>query len=560
MKKSSSRLIALVLGMTMVLSACGGNNNNTNGGASSNEPAASSAADTASGTASEPASGSTQDTLIIGRGGDSVSLDGAIVTDGESLKIAHQVYDSLLEYKEGTTEVEPALAETWDISTDGLQYTFHLRQGVKFHDGTDFNADAVVFNFTRWSDPNSAYKFEGDSFDYYDSMFGPDGARVIKSVTAKDANTVVFTLNQPQAPFLQNIAMTCFGIASPAAIQEKKENFKNEPVGTGPFVFKEWKRNDSITLEKNPNYWKEGQPKLNTVIVRSIPDNSARFNALQNGEIDLMEDVSPDDLTLLESNTALQKIERPPFNVAYIGFNLKKKPFDDPKVRVALNYAVNKQGIIDAFFAGQAKAAVNPMPPTLWGYNDSVQDYTYDLDKAKQLLADAGYPDGLPGEYTFYAMPVSRPYMPDGKKVAEAIQADFAKIGVKVNIESPEWATYLDDTKAGEKDDLYMMGWTGDNGDPDNFIYTLLDKDAIPSNNRSFYVNEDLHKLLIQAQQETDQSKRTELYKQSQEIIKKDAPWIPLVHTTPILAAKANLKGFVPDPTGTEYYSSIYFE
>ncbi|GGA36310.1 ABC transporter substrate-binding protein [Paenibacillus physcomitrellae] len=555
MSKGTGKLLSLVLGMTLLLSACGGGNSNnasggSNGSGASDQPSSSEAAPSAS----------AQDTLIVGRGGDSVSLDGSIVTDGESLKIVHQVFDSLLEYKEGTTEVEPALAEKWEISVDGLTYTFTLRQGVKFHDGTDFNADAVVFNFKRWSDPNSEYKFEGDSFDYYDSMFGPDGSRVIKDVTAKDDHTVVFTLNQPQAPFLQNLAMTCFGIASPAAIKEKKENFKNEPVGTGPFVFKEWKRNDSITLEKNPNYWKEGLPKLNKVIVRSIPDNSARFNALQNGEIDLMEDVNPDDLTLLEANTSLQKIERPPFNVAYIGFNTKKKPFDDPKVRVALNYAVNKQGLIDAFFAGQAEPAVNPMPPTLWGYNDQIQDYTYDLDKAKQLLADAGYPDGLPGEYTFYAMPVSRPYMPDGKKVAEAIQADFAKIGVKVNIESPEWATYLDDTKAGEKDDLYMLGWTGDNGDPDNFIYTLLDKDAIPGNNRGFYVNEDLHKILIEAQKETDQNKRSDLYKQAQAMIHDDAPWIPLVYTTPILAAKANLKGFVPNPTGTEYYSSVYFE
>ncbi|ANS75533.1 peptide ABC transporter substrate-binding protein [Paenibacillus yonginensis] len=555
MNKSTGKLLSLMLGMTLLLSACGGGSSNNASGGSDNAGAS----DQPSSSASAP-SESTQDTLILGRGGDSVSLDGSIVTDGESLKIVHQVFDSLLEYKEGTTEVEPALAEKWEISADGLTYTFTLRQGVKFHDGTDFNADAVVFNFNRWSDPNSEYKFEGDSFDYYDSMFGPDGARVIKNVTAKDDHTVVFTLNQPQAPFLQNLAMTCFGIASPAAIKEKKENFKNEPVGTGPFVFKEWKRNDSITLEKNPNYWKEGLPKLNKVIVRSIPDNSARFNALQNGEIDLMEDVNPDDLTLLEANTSLQKIERPPFNVAYIGFNTKKKPFDDPKVRVALNYAVNKQGLIDAFFAGQAKPAVNPMPPTLWGYNDQIQDYTYDLDKAKQLLSDAGYPDGLPGEYTFYAMPVSRPYMPDGKKVAEAIQADFAKIGVKVNIESPEWATYLDDTKAGEKDDLYMLGWTGDNGDPDNFIYTLLDKDAIPGNNRGFYVNENLHNILVEAQKEIDQNKRSDLYKQAQTIIHDDAPWIPLVYTTPILAAKANLKGFIPNPTGTEYYSSVYFE
>ncbi|KZE81475.1 peptide ABC transporter substrate-binding protein [Paenibacillus jamilae] len=538
-------LLVLALGAVLALSGCGGAGKG-----------AKPEAEKSPGGAGE----GVQDTLIYGRGGDSVALDPAIVTDSESLKIGHQVFDSLLEYKDGTTTVQPGLAESWEVSPDGLVYTFKLRQGVKFHDGTDFNAEAVVFNFERWANTKSPYKYEGDSFDYYDSMFGSEKSRVIKSVKAVDASTVQFTLNKPQAPFLQNLAMTSFGIASPKAVQEKKADFKSNPVGTGPFVFKEWKRNDSITLEKNLNYWKKGQPKLAKVIVRSIPDNTARYNALQNGEIDLMEDMNPDDVKQLEGNSELVKIERPPFNIAYIGFNLKKKKFDNPKVRQALNHAVNKQAIIDALFAGQAKPAVNPMPPTLWGYNDGIQDYAYDLDKAKSLLAEAGFPNGLPEPLTFYAMPVSRPYMPDGKKVAEAIQADFEKIGVKVNIQSPEWATYLDDLKAGEKDDLYMLGWNGDNGDPDNFLYTLLDKDTIPGNNRSFYANEELHKILVKAQTEVDQDKRTELYKQAQEIIKKDAPWIPLVHTTPLMAGKTNLKGFVPSPTGTESYSNIYFE
>ncbi|OBA08170.1 peptide ABC transporter substrate-binding protein [Paenibacillus polymyxa] len=538
-------LLVLALGAVLVLSGCGG---------------AGKGAKPEAGKSPGGAGEGVQDTLIYGRGGDSVALDPAIVTDSESLKIGHQVFDSLLEYKDGTTTVQPGLAESWEVSPDGLVYTFKLRQGVKFHDGTDFNAEAVVFNFERWANTRSPYKYEGDSFDYYDSMFGSEKSRVIKSVKAVDAGTVQFTLNKPQAPFLQNLAMTSFGIASPKAVQEKKADFKSNPVGTGPFVFKEWKRNDSITLEKNPNYWKKGQPKLAKVIVRSIPDNTARYNALQNGEIDLMEDMNPDDVKQLEGNSELVKIERPPFNIAYIGFNLKKKKFDNPKVRQALNHAVNKQAIIDALFAGQAKPAVNPMPPTLWGYNDGIQDYAYDLNKAKSLLAEAGFPNGLPEPLTFYAMPVSRPYMPDGKKVAEAIQADFEKIGIKVNIQSPEWATYLDDLKAGEKDDLYMLGWNGDNGDPDNFLYTLLDKDTIPGNNRSFYANEELHKILVKAQTEVDQDKRTELYKQAQEIIKKDAPWIPLVHTTPLMAGKTNLKGFVPSPTGTESYSNIYFE
>jgi len=349
-KKGLLLMFTLMLTSVLLLAGCTGNKSATT-------------APEANGTEETAATGG--GTLIVGRGGDSAALDPAIVTDGESLKIAQQVFDTLLDYKEGTTEVMPSLAESWTISDDALTYTFKLREGVKFHDGTDFNADAVVFNFNRWGDTKSKYKFEGDSFDYYDSMFGPEEDRVIASVTATDPTTVVFKLNKPQAPFLQNLAMTCFGIASPKAIEDEKANFKSNPVGTGPFVFKEWKRSDSITLDKNPNYWQEGLPKMDQVIIRSIPDNTARYNALQNGEIDMMEDLSPDDLATLEANPALQKINRPPFNVAYLGFNTTKKPFDDPKVRVALNYAVDKKGLIDAFFAGQAEPAVNPIPPTL---------------------------------------------------------------------------------------------------------------------------------------------------------------------------------------------------
>ncbi|MDO3408403.1 ABC transporter substrate-binding protein [Saccharibacillus sp. CPCC 101409] len=549
MRKRLSLLFTLVLSLVLILAGCGG------GG---KEAAETGSTDTGSEAATTtPEAGGSGGTLVVGRGGDSAALDPAIVTDGESIKIAQQVFDPLLAYKSGTTEVEGALAESWEISDDALTYTFKLRQGVKFHDGTDFNADAVVFNFNRWSDPNSKFKFEGDSFDYYDSMFGPDGSRVIKSVEAKDESTVVITLNQPQAPFLQNLAMPAFSIASPAAVEKSGADFKSNPVGTGPFVFKEWKRSDSITLDKNPDYWQEGLPKLDKVIVRSIPDNTARFNALQNGEIDLMEDLSPDDLATLESNPDLQKFNRPPFNVGYLGFNVEKKPFDDPKVRIALSHAVDKQGIIDAFFAGQAEPAKNPMPPSLWGYNDSIEDYDYNLDEAKKLLADAGYPNGIDQALTFYAMPVPRPYMPDGRKVAEVIQASFEQIGVKVNIESPEWATYLDDLKNGKKADLFMLGWTGDNGDPDNFLYTLLDKDSIGSNNYSRYVSEPLHELLVKAQQETDQDARAKLYEEAQVIIHDDAPWVPLVHSTPLLAGSAKVQGYVPSPTGSEPYADI---
>jgi peptide/nickel transport system substrate-binding protein len=509
-------------------------------------------------------SGGSGKTLVIGRGGDSVALDGAIVTDGESAKVIHQITETLLKYKEGTTEVVPGLAEMPEVSPDGLKYTFKLNKGIKFHDGSDFNAEAVVFNFNRWSNPKGEFNFldakAEESFAYFDSMFGNEGNRVIKEVKAVDESTVEFTLNKPQAPFLQNIAMTFFGISSPTAIKEKKEKYKESPVGTGPYKFVEWKRNEAITLERNNDYWGKDKAKMEKLIIKSIPDNSARLNELKAGSIDLMEDVNPSDLANVEGDSNLQKILRPSFNVGYVGFNTQKEPFNNPKVRQALNHVVDKKAIIKAFYSDLAIPAINPMPPSILGYNDKVQDYPYDLEKAKALMAEAGYPNGYDKELVFYAMPVSRPYMPEAKKVAELLQSEFKKIGIKTRIESPEWAVYLQDTEKGEKDDLYMLGWTGDNGDPDNFLYTLLDKETIGSNNYSFYVNEDLHTILARAQSEPDQAKRAEDYKKAQEIIKADAPWIPLVHSTPLLAAKKGLKGFVPSPTGSETYANITIE
>lgn len=532
--------LSVLLVLSVLLTACSGGDKKGNAGGQEGS-----------------GKGNKQGTLILGRGADSKALDASVVTDGESAKITYQITETLLRYKEGTTEVEPNLADSYEVSADGLTYTFKLHKGIKFHDGTDFNAEAVVFNFMRWHDPNSEYKFKEDTFDYYNSMFGPKDKRVIKEVKAVDELTVQFILNQPQAPFLQNIAMPFFGIGSPKAIKEKKEKYKEAPVGTGPFVFKEWKRNDSITMEKNKNYWREGLPKADKLIVRSIPDNSARLAALRAGELDLIEDINTDDVKVVEEDSNLQKILRPSFNVGYIGFNMKKKPFDDPKVRQALNHLVDKQAIIKAFYSGLAVPAVNPMPQTVLGFNDKIQDYSYDPEKAKQLMAEAGYPNGFDKELVFYAMPVPRPYMPNGRKVAETLQAEFAKLGIKTRIESPEWAVYLDDLKKGEKDDIFMIGWTGDNGDPDNFLYPLFDKDNIGGNNYTFYNSEEVHKILLEAQTENDKTKRAELYHKAQQIIKDEAPWIPLVHSTPVIAAKKGLKGYVPSPTGSETYMNM---
>lgn len=532
---------SLLLIAALLLAGCGstqtGQNTPNQAGAPS-QPQAQPAAPT------ETKSGN--QTLIVGRGGDSVTLDPIVATDGESFKVTKNIYDTLVKYEDTNTNVIPGLADSWDISKDGLTYTFKLHQGIKFHDGTDFNADAVVFNFERWMDKSNPYHNK-EGFTYYSDMFNGykgDKNHVIKEVKAADPYTVVFTLNQPTSPFLNNLGMPAFAIASPEAIKKYGDKYNENPVGTGPFIFKEWKRSDTITLEKNPNYWQQGLPKLDKVVFKVIPENSARLTALTSGEIDVMDGLNPDDAKTVEENQELQLLERPSMNVGYFTFHFKKKPFDNLKVREAIAHAVNKPAIVQAFYAGRAIPAVNDMPPSVWGYNDQIKDRPYDLEKAKQLLAEAGYPKGF--STTLWAMPVPRPYMPEGQKIAEALQQDLKKIGIDAKIVSMEWATYLDKVKKGEQD-MYLLGWTGDNGDPDNFLNVLFN----PSN-RSRYDNKEVQDLLVKAQSEVDKAKRIEMYKKAQEMLFNDVAMIPLAHSTPLLAIKKGVTGYVPHPTGSE--------
>jgi len=494
-------------------------------------------------------------TLVFGRGGDSTSLDPSRTTEGETFKVTKNIFETLLTFEDEGTAVEPGLAKDWDTSEDGLTYTFELEEGITFHDGTDFNADAVVDNFERWAAGDE------DKFPYYNTMFGGfegDEGHVIESVEAEDDYTVVITLKRPQAPFLKNLAMDMFAISSPTAIEEHgDDDYERNPVGTGPFQFVEWKPNDSITIEKYDEYWKDGLPKLDTVVFRSIPDNAARLNALDAGEIDLADGINPSDGESIENNPDLQLFERPSMNVGYLGLTVTREPFDDKKVRQAMNHAIDKQAIIDAFFEGRADIAVNPIPSSIEGYNDEIEGYDYDPEKAKELLDEAGYEDGF--EMELWAMPVPRPYMPDGEKVAEVIQKNLDDVGITAEIVSHEWATYLELASKGDAD-AFMLGWTGDNGDADNFIYALLDEDNIGSNNYTYFKNDEMHDLLIEAQTEVDEEKRIELYKESQEIIHEEAPWVPLAHSTPLIGGAEDITGFLPHPTGSDLLSNVDFE
>jgi len=337
------------------------------------------------------------DTLVFGRGGDSVQLDPAVVTDGESFRVTGNVLEPLYQYEPGSTTPIPALAESCTPNDAGTEWVCVLRQGVKFHDGTDFNADAVVFNYERQRFTDHALHFESQVYEYYGAMFGGfDDASLITSVEAVDDYTVKFVLSEPLAPFLANIAMDIFAISSPAAMEAAGEDYglpSNGAVGTGPFKFVEWVEGDHITIEPNADYW-GGAPAV-SVVFRVIADDSARFLALQAGDIQGLEQAGVEDLATAEAAADLYVQTKPALNTGYLAFSYKIVEFQDVRVREALAHAINRQGLVENFLGDYGEVATQFLPPLMWGHDDTIVDYEYDPELSKQLLADAGFPDGL---------------------------------------------------------------------------------------------------------------------------------------------------------------------
>lgn len=337
------------------------------------------------------------DTFVFGRGGDSVQLDPAIVTDGESFRVTGQILEPLYQYEPGSTNPVPALAESCTSNDAGTEWVCALRQGVKFHDGTDFNADAVIFNFDRQRFTDNPLHFESQVYEYYEYMWGGfDDDSIISAVEKVDDYTVKFVLSQPLAPFLANLAMDIFAISSPAALEAAGEDYglpSNGAVGTGPFKFVEWVEGDHITVEPNEDYW-GGAPAV-SVVFRVIADDSARFLALQAGDIQGLEQAVVEDLEAAEADDGLYVLARPGLNTGYLAFSYKIVEFQDVRVREALVHAINRQGLVDNFLGKYGEVATNFLPPLIWGHNDAVEDWTYDPELSKQLLAEAGYPDGI---------------------------------------------------------------------------------------------------------------------------------------------------------------------
>jgi len=518
-----------------------------------------------------------KDTFIVGAEGDPILLDGSLVSDGTSLRVTAQIFEGLVRNKPGTLAIEPALATAYKASKNGLAWTFTLRKGVKFTDGTPFNSAAVCANFTRWW--YRPADLQGDDISYYwNTVFGgyakpaPGGNGPDKSLyrgcKTAGPNSVRILLSRRSTSFLGALALANFAIASPTALKKYKADegtvssdgqFRptgtfatQNPIGTGPYKLQSWKIGDKLVLVRNDNYWGP-KAKTKTVIVRPISDTTARVQALQTGEIDFANNLTPQDAAVVKGNSSLKVQYRPAFNVGYVGINQKIGPLSKLKVRQAIAYGLDRKSVVDAFYGGQGQLADQFLPPLLEGFaKKGVPQYTYNPDKAKQLLQEAG--EKLPVELEFW-YPTDRPrgYMPDPPRNFQAFVASLEKSGFKITPHPGQWRGGYVSGLQGGKAALYLFGWTGDFGDPDNFLNvhfgTYTDQ---------FGFNDPkLFKLLTQADQETDIDARVKLYQQASVYVMQMLPMVPYVHTTVAVGLRKNVNGYVMSPVELESFATV---
>lgn len=480
------------------------------------------------------------DVLVVGQIAEPKSLDPAAVTAVNDFRILMNVYDGLVRYKDGTLEVEPALAESWTISEDGTVYTFELRDDVTFHDGTAFDAEAVVFNFDRMLDESHPYH---DTGPFPLSFF----FSAVQDVEAVDSDTVKFTLDAPYAPFLSNLAYPTGLIVSPTAVAAHGKDFGRSPVGTGPFMFAEWESNAKVVIARNEDYW-GGAPSLEAVVFRPITDANTRVAEMLSGGIDVMVEIPPDSVSSFDGNGFTLHEQAGP-HLWFLILNAKEGPFSDKRVRQAINYAIDKKALVDQILQGTAEVASGPTPPAFsWAYNDTLQPYPYDPEKAQALLKEAGH-EGA--DLTFYVTEGGSGML-DPVPMGAAIQADLAKIGLNVTIETYEWNTFLGKVNPGleGKADMAEMAWM--TNDPDTLPYLALRTNAWPDAggfNSGYYSNPEVDKLLEAARSATDQAERAALYKQMQEIVYEDAPWAFIANWKQNAATSDRVSGFSLQPS-----------
>jgi peptide/nickel transport system substrate-binding protein len=495
--------------------------------------------------------------IVIGLQAEPVSLDAHQLSDYNSSRTAMPLYEGLVRFADGSTEIEPALAESWEVSEDGLSYTFYLRDGVLFHDGTPVNSEAIKFSVDRQIDPEHPYHNTGE-FPYAEFTFG-----MVDEVTVVDDRTVRFDLAYTFAPFLANMAMHAAAIVSPTAVESYGRDFSQNPVGAGPFRFVSWRRGIEVTLERNPDYYR-GAPSVERLIFRPIVEDQTRLAALETGQIDLAVNLPPDDVPRLRNDARFTFAEQPGMHTWYLVFNVTKEPFDNATVRQAVAHAIDREAIVGAILQGTGTAAQNFLPPVVWSYTEDVPQYPYNPERARELLAEAGYPDGFQVEFW---VPESGSGMQQPVAMATIIQDFLRRVGIQVQIQTFEWGTYLDrvivpEDQADTLPPMFEMSWIGDNGDPDNFLYILLSGEQMPPQgfNLGFYRNPEVDEILREARQLESQDERTALYEEAQRLIMTDLPVLPVDHETQIVVMTNTIQGFVPHPTGVFRFENVEVE
>jgi len=510
------------------------------------------------------AGGASAATLVYCSEGSPENFNPQINTTGTSFDAAFHVYNRLVEFERGSTKVVPGLAESWAVSEDGKTFTFKLRRGVKYQSSNtfkptrDFNVDDVLFSINRqWKADHPYHKVSGGSYDYFGDM---DMPKLLKSVEKVDPYTVKIELNDAEAPFIANLAMDFATILSAeygdvlmkAGTPEKMDQ---EPIGTGPFRFVSYQKDSTIRFQAFDQHW-SGKPPIDGLVYSITKDPAVRYAKLKAGECHVMPYPNPADLPKMREDKDITVLSQEGLNIGYLAFNVQKKPFDDRRVRQALNMAIDKKAIVDAVYLGAGVAAINPIPPTLWSYNASIKDYAYDPNKAKALLAQAGFPNGF--ETDLWAMPVQRPYNPNAQRIAEMMQADLAKVGVKAKIVSFEWGEYRKRAQAGEHQ-MAQLGWTGDNGDPDNFMYVLLGCAAARpgGSNIAKWCHKPFDDLLVAAKRTPDVAKRTGLYEEAQKIFKEEVPWFTIAHSVVFKPIRKEVVDFRISPFGRHQFDGV---
>ena len=501
--------------------------------------------------------------------GDAAALDPWNVVDDNSLQVTQQIFEPLVTYDPHSFNVRPNLAVSWQASPDKRQWTFKLRDGVKFHDGTDLNSDAVVFNFDRARRTDFKYRNSrpiADDYEYYKAMWGGlDDASLISKVEAFDRLTVRFVTKVPFGPFLVTLAMATFGIVSPASIAADRDGWmlptSRSAAGTGPFMFTPgaWSKDDEILLARNPNYWMKDErgvrlPYLSRVLIRSIPEPGFRLAALRGGQVHAIRDFVPADMPLLKNDPRVSLLDRVPNNVGYLRLNTTWPPLNNPDVRRAIALAIDRQAIVTGVFAGFAAPATQFLPPGILGYDDGVHVFQpYDPVEAQRQLALA---QASSFRLELWYMPVARPYFPDPRRAAEVIASHLRAVGITVVLHTTsDFATYRDRFKENAFQ-AWLYGWTGDNGDPDNFLCVFFCN--MKQNGRWDDASaERTVQLLHEASAETDPLKRADLYRLASRNVQRAVPAVPLVHADVPVAVARIVSGYVPHPKGSEAFTVV---